>query len=509
MKENDYKTIDRKIELFHYKNNIIKYSEKVSYEEIDLYQFFELVFSRDEELPFEDKKKKDEDYTTGKYNAICVEIGAYTKKVKDKDTGEEKEISCSNNYIITNDLEVLADFYGKDFVITSPITYIGRTRNSNNARNCYGLAFDVDGVEEQQIEDILHQMKTGFIPIANIIVNSGNGVHLYYLFEKPISLFDNIKYLLKDFKYQLTDIIWNSYTSKIKTKQFQGIFQGFRLPDTKTKFGKIVQAFAADRKYYTVAELNKFIKDPKKRLSEDDILTIENATYKRKRLSLKEAKEKYPDWYERRIVKGEKKGIWHIKRDLYDWWLRKCYSEEIHEGHRYFTLMALSMYALKCDISEEELLKDSYKLLEKMESLTTNEDNHFTEDDIKDSLNAFRENYRTFPRKDIEKLTGVSIPANKRNGRKQEVHLMGARAIQEINDKMNNTNWRENNGRKNKSHIIAIWRLKNPEGTKYACQKQTGLSKNTIKKWWNYTKTVYKDENFDFSKIDTSDLWKD
>ena len=244
-------------------------------------------------------------------------------------------------------------------------------------------------------------------------------------------------------------------------------------------------------------------------MSEDDILTIENATYKRKKLSLKEAKEKYPDWYERRIVKGEKKGIWHIKRDLYDWWLRKCYSEEIHEGHRYFTLMALSMYALKCDISEEELLKDSYKLLEKMESLTTNEDNHFTEDDIKDSLNAFRENYRTFPRKDIEKLTGVSIPANKRNGRKQEVHLEIARATRDITQKINGTNWRENNGRKNKSHIIAIWRLKNPEGTKYACQKQTGLSKNTIKKWWNYTKTIYKDENFDFSKIDTSDLWKD
>ena len=116
-----------------------------------------------------------------------------------------------------------------------------------------------------------------------------------------------------------------------------------------------------------------------------------------------------------------------------------------------------------------------------MESLTTNEDNHFTEDDIKDSLNAFRENYRTFPRKDIEKLTGVSIPANKRNGRKQEVHLEIARATRDITQKINGTNWRENNGRKNKSHIIAIWRLKNPEGTKYACQKQTGLSKNTIK----------------------------
>ncbi|VWL89619.1 hypothetical protein [Oceanivirga miroungae] len=490
MKEIKYKNIDRKIELFNYKNNIIKYNNKVNYEEIGLEEFFIKVFSRNNELPFEDKRVKGEDYTKGKYNAICVEIGAYTKKIKDK--GEEKEVSCSNNYIITNDLEILGDFYDANFVITSPITYIGRTRNSNNSRTCYGLAFDVDGVEKQQIEDILHQMKTGFIPTANIIVNSGNGVHLYYLFDKPISLFENIKYLLKDFKYQLTDIIWNSYTSNIKTKQFQGIFQGFRLPDTKTKFGEKVQAFATNRKYYTVSELNGFIKDPKKRLKEDEIHIIENAIYKRKKLSLKEAKEKYPDWYERRIVKGQKKGTWHIKRDLYDWWLRKCYSEEIREGHRYFTLMALSMYALKCNISEEELLNDAYKLLEKMESLTTNEDNHFTEDDIKDSLAAFKENYRTFPRKDIEKLTGVLIPANKRNGRKQEIHLKGARMLQELDDP--NSNWRNKEGRpkgakdkkprKNKKDIIQQWKIKNPNGNKYQCEKELGISRHTVIKWW-------------------------
>ena len=40
------------------------------------------------------------------------------------------------------------------------------------------------------------------------------------------------------------------------------------------------------------------------------------------RLSLAEAKEKYPDWYERRIVKKERRGRWTVKRDLYDWWVR-------------------------------------------------------------------------------------------------------------------------------------------------------------------------------------------
>ena len=40
-------------------------------------------------------------------------------------------------------------------------------------------------------------------------------------------------------------------------------------------------------------------------------------------LSIEEAKKKYPDWYERRVVRGEQRGRWTVKRDLYDWWLRK------------------------------------------------------------------------------------------------------------------------------------------------------------------------------------------
>ena len=33
--------------------------------------------------------------------------------------------------------------------------------------------------------------------------------------------------------------------------------------------------------------------------------------------------------------------------------------------------------------------------------------------------------------------------------------------------------------------ILDQHRKENPEGTKYQCVKDTGLSKNTVKKWWN------------------------
>lgn len=287
---NNYLNIKDKIKLYEYKNNYIMYNDKLPYDEIGLEDFIYEIFERNNLLPFEDKKEN-KDYTQGKYNALMVEIGAYKKKVKDKNTNEKKEIECSYHHIITNDLERLDEIIGKKFVVSSPITYIGRTRNSKNSRYCYGLAFDLDGVGERQIQDVIHQMSTNWLPTANIIVNSGNGLHLYYLFEKPIALFENIKYLLKDLKYKLTDIIWNSYTSSLKEKQFQGIFQGFRMPETKTKFNKTVKAFKIKHKYYTVDELNNYIKDTKKRLSKEQLETINKTRYDEKKISLAKAKE--------------------------------------------------------------------------------------------------------------------------------------------------------------------------------------------------------------------------
>ena len=105
------------------------------------------------------------------------------------------------------------------------------------------------------------------------------------------------------------------------------------------------------------------------------------------------------------------------------------------------------------------------------------------------ALNCYHDNYFTFPRDTIAKLTNVDIPKNKRNGRKQKVHLMGARAVQEVNDKMNGTNWREGNGRPKgsgtKENQVKEWRKNNPDGKKAQCIRDTGLSKMTVYKWWN------------------------
>ena len=40
-------------------------------------------------------------------------------------------------------------------------------------------------------------------------------------------------------------------------------------------------------------------------------------------------------------------------------------------------------------------------------------------------------------------------------------------------------------GRPNKAEIVEMWQLKNPNGKKADCIRDTGLTKPTVYKWWN------------------------
>lgn len=462
--------LEKKKELYNLRNGYLKYNPYFQYTEINVYKFFELIYSRNDEMPLEECEGASQEHQNHKYHGIATEI------LKDR----------ARHFMIFNDLNFLEEIKDREFVITSPISYIGRNRTAKNSRFLYAFAIDLDGVGKQQIEDIFYQYKNEVMPKPNIIVSSGNGLHLYYILEKPIALFDNIKILLKRFKYGLIDLVWNSYTSSVKKRQYQGIFQGFRIPETKTKFGEVVRAFYLENsELYTVEKLNHWVTGRRK-LVDTEIDIINKALYVPKKLTLKEAKEKYPDWYERRIVKGDKsRKKWHIKRDLYDWWKRTITdNEKVVEGHRYFCIMSLAMYGLKCDIPYEEVKADAYSFLEEMESKTGNQDNHFTEEDIEDALKAYKESYMTFPRKDIEIVTGILIPPNKRNYQKQKDHLEEIRMIRDLRMKRQGKKWTDNNGRKSKKDEVISYLLFNQNATKYKCIKETGLSKPTVYKYW-------------------------
>ena len=171
-------------------------------------------------------------------------------------------------------------------------------------------------------------------------------------------------------------------------------------------------------------------------------------------------------------------GRWTDKRDLYDWWKRKI-KESASFGHRYFAIMALAIYGIKCDIPKVEVEADAMELVPFLDGLKP--DAPFTTEDCKSALECFDEKYVTFPRADIEKITGIEIPENKRNYRKQAVHVQYMNLNRQFKVMNNECT---NGGRPDKAAIVKQWRLENPMGRKVDCIRDTGLDKKTVYKWW-------------------------
>ena len=385
----------------------------------------------------------------------------------------------SYNRLLFDDLGMLDYVAGKEFVIASPIAFSGRTRSSKMAYQFYGMAIDLDGVEVDNVKDLIYQMENEVIPMASYIVNSGTGLHIYYVFEYPVpalpAYFDSFNALKK----ALSEIIWNQYTSTEKKKQFQGIFQGYRVPGTQSKFSEdcIVTAFKVGDKV-TVNYLNSFVSD-KDKADFDDM----NYT------SLSEAKELWEDWYNRRIIKNEPVGSYKLsekekarRRRWFETWKGKM-MKGAYDGNRHYCIGVLFNYAMKAEIPLEEALEYALEMVPEFNKLTTKPGNTFTEDDVYAAEIYYDRKFIKMGRKGIERMTGIDIGETKRNHRSQKDHLKRARAMRDLSLSEQGRSWTD--GRPDKRKIIEEWRKNHPSGSKNQCIKETGISKPTVYKWWN------------------------
>lgn len=424
------------------------------YDEVPPKDFYRAIFPVGE---LEEHGKQE----TGRYNAIAVEL-----------LPKEEEANA-RRHIITDDLRLLDELLkSNNFIIISPISYAGRSRVAANARFMYAIAIDLDGITEKHyLTDLFYQMKNEVLPQPTYTVFSGSGIHLYYQLEKPIPCFKNVVKQLAELKKALTKKIWNRYTTELYDKpQIESLFQGFRMVGGITKDGNRTRAFATGT-IVNIDYLNSFVEDKAQ---------VKEYTYK-SRLTLADAKEKYPEWYRNRVIENKPRGVWTTKRDLFDWWVRQIESGAT-VGHRYFCIMVLAIYAKKAGIDRDELEQTAFKLVEPFDKLTEDEINRFTREDVLSALEMFNDNYITFPIDSIVNLTDIQIEKNKRNHRRQTLHLKLARANKAI---LKEAGEMKPEGRPTKAAAVKEWRLLNPNGSKADCIKETGISKPTVYKHWD------------------------
>lgn len=473
------------------------------YEEVDAYSFYKDLFQ-------EGWLERRDDLTGGKPNAIFS--SAYKKtpeqiaEIEAKEREEELLVQAAldrgekpphfkkrkriwvKNTLVFDGMDGLDEILNESdplhlWTITSPVAFSGKSRTNNNGYHLWGFTIDLDGVEMDQLRDLLFQIDNEVIPRPTYLVNSGTGFHVYYMFEEPIPMYPRLMDQLKELKRALTEVVWNRYTSVIPAdeRQFQGLVQGFRVVGTRTKLGSDYRATAFRvGKKHTLQYLMDWAEN------ERDIDFDEFA-----HVTLDEARELWPEWYQARIVEGKKRKPFDFPPEVYESWLRRM-ELGTFDGNRYNCVAVMFSLALRCGIPFEEVLADAVTITPRLNRLTKRKNNEFTADDVLAATSYYDEAYRNIGLKAVYHMTKIAIPPTPRNHNKQEWHLEDIRAKKE-KMKRRGQAFKNPEGRPKGSGTaqekVAAYRAEHPEASVTEVARALQISRTTVYKWWDSNST--------------------
>lgn len=460
------------------------------------------------------KKGNDSD---GKPNVIVLE-----------DTGKEIERGVDpkgnklvkrimHRYTLHDGLEELEELRKlsieqNTFMFLAPVSYYGKSRSSRNARYLHAIMIDLDYVGERELDNLLHQMERGAIPYANYLVSSGTGLHVVYLLEHPVPLMTRYVTGLQVLKRELTDRVWNANTSASDPdkKQTQGIFQGFRMVGSATKLNgdignpKIKQPYVAECFSHdatppaTIPYLLSFVPKLLGKKDMDGLAALRELTQEaRKKTPIAQAKELWPEWYERCVVNDEPRGGWTYGRAGYDRVL-SVIRDQASVDHRYWCIFYLAVMANKCGVSYDELEDDAYGLLDRFDALSVEPSNRFTANDVAAALEAFEGGSaagraRRYTQGFCERKAAVSYGEKMGHGSNppdkrlpKDLSLEKARMTRDLNQKAHGTNWWDNGNRDGApTKAVQVWKTaaENPGLSMSALARVAGVSRPTVYKW--------------------------
>ena len=428
----------------YYKNKI-EWLESIGYKELSPYEYYRMMF------PIGSFQTTDESNGDFKPNGLIL-----FRNTGDEDNRMHTGIIYDELDTVTECINREGRYADHEFVIVSGCSYIGRRKRNKDARYCYAIIIDVDQVDKSQLANIIGMAESKMIPMPTAIVVSGNGVHVVYMLFEPIRLYPKQLEALNQVKSLLIRKIWNANTSLDRNVQYQGVVQGYRMVGTKTKKGHITKAFLTGNKVciddlilateemnvpflVPARELNNgtidhsiYSKTIKKCLNEKDFqqnlldLFIDSIT----KCTLEEAKNKYPDWYQRRIVEKQPKGIIKFNDSVYTKWLATI-REKAKAGNRRTCLICLAACAQKCMIPEDRFVKDVESLIPVFDSRSVDESNRFTEKDGKRIISLYKSNdYSKLKFSTFEKMTGIKYPLKKK--KKSSINSVGRPNIKNV-----------------------------------------------------------------------------
>ena len=487
--------------------------------------------------------KRPHDYSENQftYNPIVFYKSPRSKKGTMKSDGTDTNDRNTHKIILKEDWKSDSWLEHRYFALTSPITYVGNRNTNKNARMLYAFALDLDDVGPEQIQILWNGFKKPLnhdefegsgltlIPVPNLIVSSGHGLHLYYILRTPVALCGWNVVLLQQLISTLYNLVFfpskdgKGGTSRVKDLRCHGIFHSFRLPETRTKplckdmitkkpvgIGAHIEAWKfEDRGFWTISEIVKYYalnKKMKEKFSPKVVRELERGgrLHNPRRLTRAQALKVYGKLLE----PGEKKGQWITNRALYDSWLNRLRDPEkggVKFGHRFYCVLILVANARKCGVPYEEVKRDAMSLIPKLNELSPDASKAFTEADVVKALKSYQDDKVVRWRLEmISAMAGIKIKRTKRvsgtriNGiaqkrSRQEAWEDGRYNRDKRRQRLGLEPWDAHNGRKHETvensknaAMIFQWRQEHPDSqNKSECARELSMSRTTVTKWWN------------------------
>ena len=341
-------------------------------------------------------------------------------------------------------------------------TYFNNWISKKSAKSLYTFIIDYDnaysGVLLNALQNDWKSANGEPFPKPTYIVNSGTGLHLYFVMTEPIpvyhSMTQNIDKLYRALAIQQSRRVY------VQT-QIQWFGQDFRCAGGLNKYDWENTVFRIGEKWD--------IDDLGKAVGLEDVHFIR---YGEKRQSKKTGRRK------RQKIVG-----WKTDRAFYDYALRNC-KEKTTEGHRYLSMCALSVIAYKCGVDQDELERDLESLLPVYNKGAVRQ---IKPKEIQSAMKMYNEKAMATPRESLEHWQGWEYKPIKRNGLKRNQHLYLARRRKE-DMKALEIPLKAPEGRPDRRAEVIQWRSDHPEGKKADCIRETGLSKSTVYRHWDEVK---------------------
>lgn len=469
---------------FDYKNEILA----GCFDEVNPFTFYEVLFS-------------DKDIYT---DTCIVSYGTNEKMPLVKPNPIEKTTRILTiEEMITSSVE-----YGNVYV--APATFFRNCNITKCLKSLYAIVVDFDGDKRGVSVDLLKWLLERIfeneddLPSPTFVTNSGKGLHLFWVFDKPVPMFNENKRTMSEL-YKAIHQKLADYNAKPQKHHFA---QAYRVVGSRTKLNQTTTAFKTGEVLPAETLLRDF--GIKKAIIWNEGKKKEKMEPSESMLKLAENIEKTlgvvcedkDDWaYVHTYISENKKAFSETfklnqserfrKNDGAGWGSPLWYAtmkdriiKDTPEGNRYTSLMALTVIGYKCNIPFETVKQDIDEIIIKWQIRPKSFEVRF-HDEYRDRIdNMYSEKFKKVRKVQLEEWLGFQMnSSSKRNGRPQKLHLERARAVQMID--YPNREWINKEGAPTKQSIVQKWRLEHPEGKKADCIRDTKLNKRTVYKWWD------------------------